>query len=348
MTFDPANLTVGTLVLFGRARGEKTIGKIAKVLPSGKYKVEQMEARGGHPIGTTWTVPASHAFLYEYTGPAPTSTPKSTDAAFAANARVLGLPADCLGKTFMAKGTAYRITGIALNRPKFPVSAERVSDGMQFKFALSGVLRGLGVAPVAPPPVAPTTGTTGRGLIGRRFTYKRSTYEVTDYVPSRPKYPYSVKRVSDGKPMKFTAAGVLSGLLPEVGGASSATPTATYKVGDLVEVSTKGRGSEKRAPIACIVLGETGSTVDVVTVGGGSLNYWPTSCVKPRSGNLTHAEAKATFASIYSQLSPENLTCDGELPLHKINLRRRDLNKALAALKVAFGRELSESEAYAA
>ena len=49
---------VGDLVIFGRQEGEKTLGRIVKVNPS-KYKIEQLKARGKHPIGTTWGVPES-------------------------------------------------------------------------------------------------------------------------------------------------------------------------------------------------------------------------------------------------------------------------------------------------
>lgn len=52
---------------------------------------------------------------------------------------VLGLPAGLCGKTFIQKGIIYEITGLQLNRPKFPVSAERVHDGAAFKFPASSI-----------------------------------------------------------------------------------------------------------------------------------------------------------------------------------------------------------------
>lgn len=42
-------------------------------------------------------------------------------------------------------------------------------------------------------------------MIGTLFTYQRHQYKVTEYVPSRPKYPYTVARQPDGKLFKFPA-----------------------------------------------------------------------------------------------------------------------------------------------
>jgi len=49
---------VGDLVFFGRSNGQKTLGRITKVNTK-KYKIEQLEARGTHPVGTKWSVPES-------------------------------------------------------------------------------------------------------------------------------------------------------------------------------------------------------------------------------------------------------------------------------------------------
>lgn len=41
---------------FGRTHGEKTLGEVVKVNRS-RVKVKQIDARGGHPAGTIWSVP---------------------------------------------------------------------------------------------------------------------------------------------------------------------------------------------------------------------------------------------------------------------------------------------------
>lgn len=50
----------GMIVSFGRAHGERTIGKVVKVNRE-KVKVQQLEGRGvlrTYPVGTLWSVPA--------------------------------------------------------------------------------------------------------------------------------------------------------------------------------------------------------------------------------------------------------------------------------------------------
>lgn len=47
----------------------------------------------------------------------------------------------------------------------------------------------------------------------------------------------------------------------------------------------------------------------------------------------------------YSQLSPENLTCDGELTKTQIRAKQSKLNKELKSLFKEFGRPVMEEEA---
>lgn len=48
----------------------------------------------------------------------------------------------------------------------------------------------------------------------------------------------------------------------------------------------------------------------------------------------------------YSDLSPENLTCDGELRGRAVATRRAAVNRRLAALQAELGRRVSEDEAW--
>jgi hypothetical protein len=52
------------------------------------------------------------------------------------------------------------------------------------------------------------------------------------------------------------------------------------------------------------------------------------------------------IADTYADLSPENLTCDGELPAAKVRQRKAALDKKLQDLFKELGREISEIEAY--
>jgi hypothetical protein len=50
-----------------------------------------------------------------------------------------GLEPSDYGRTFRSKDELFRIVAINPNRPKYPISAERVSDGRGFKFPAENV-----------------------------------------------------------------------------------------------------------------------------------------------------------------------------------------------------------------
>ena len=51
-----------------------------------------------------------------------------------------GLEASDHGRTFRTRGETFRITAINPNRPKYPISVERVADGRGFKFPVEDVV----------------------------------------------------------------------------------------------------------------------------------------------------------------------------------------------------------------
>jgi len=51
-----------------------------------------------------------------------------------------GLEPSDYGRTFRTRDELFRIVAINPNRPKYPISAERVSDGLGFKFPADNVL----------------------------------------------------------------------------------------------------------------------------------------------------------------------------------------------------------------
>lgn len=51
-----------------------------------------------------------------------------------------GLDPSDYGRTFTTDGTAFRIIAINPNRPKYPISAERIADGRSFKFSAENVV----------------------------------------------------------------------------------------------------------------------------------------------------------------------------------------------------------------
>ena len=48
-------------------------------------------------------------------------------------APLFGLEPSDYGRTFKSGGERHRIVGINPNRPKYPISTERISDGRAFK-----------------------------------------------------------------------------------------------------------------------------------------------------------------------------------------------------------------------
>jgi len=55
-----------------------------------------------------------------------------------------GLEVSDLGKTIEAHGMRFKITGIMPSRPKYPILAEKLSDGRKYKLRVVEVLTGLG------------------------------------------------------------------------------------------------------------------------------------------------------------------------------------------------------------
>lgn len=49
-------------------------------------------------------------------------------------AHLYGLKPQDHGREFVSNGVRYRLTGLAPNRPRFPILGERVPDGKKFKF----------------------------------------------------------------------------------------------------------------------------------------------------------------------------------------------------------------------
>jgi len=60
----------------------------------------------------------------------------------------------------------------------------------------------------------------------------------------------------------------------------------------------------------------------------------------------TEKEVLQDINNVFCYLSPENLTCDGELPRSVVQKKLKKLNKELKALFVEFGREVDEMEAW--
>ena len=58
--------------------------------------------------------------------------------------QLYGLEKSDMGKTFFNNGETFKITGLSSRSRKFPIFAERIKDGKEFKFTPESVKIGLG------------------------------------------------------------------------------------------------------------------------------------------------------------------------------------------------------------
>ena len=67
---------------------------------------------------------------------------------------------------------------------------------------------------------------------------------------------------------------------------------------------------------------------------------------KTQKAKRSENEILRDIAGVYTSLSPENLSCDGELSAAETRRRAVPLQRQLKALFTELGREVSEEEAF--
>ena len=72
----------------------------------------------------------------------------------------------------------------------------------------------------------------------------------------------------------------------------------------------------------------------------------PSSMGKEVPGFGLTEDAKKNFVRLACNLSPENLSCDGELPMAQVRKRRASLNREWKSLEQTVGRFVSEDEVW--
>ena len=91
--------------------------------------LSDIDLRHGFNIGFRVGIPMEDGALYS-----------PDKAMFELLAGHFGLEASDHGRTFRTRGETFRITAINPNRPKYPISVERVADGRGFKFPAEEVV----------------------------------------------------------------------------------------------------------------------------------------------------------------------------------------------------------------
>ena len=260
----------------------------------------------------------------------------------------VGIPA--VGSTFTSKGTEYRVTGYNPSRPKFPVSATRVRDGAPFKFTLAAC-GGMtpGASTVSPSTTAPTL------RIGDRVEFdstKRGGGVISGTVKSVNAKSVTLTDTSDGHPVgwRVTPGMLRSSTSPApVASPKAPVPTVNMNVGQAVNF-TAGTWASKFAPVTC-----TG-VVTLVDRAKGEVEVYsaslPMGSKRFLSIDVTLAPKRSDkeivkdAGNVYSMLSPENLTCDGERARADVNRIYASLQRALRALEIEAGRTITEDESY--
>jgi len=116
------------------------------------------------------------------------------------------------------------------------------------------------------------------------------------------------------------------------------------KAGDMIKIRNRGRVEEAEY----IGFNPTAPKNAVRIRMNGREYRCPTACVV-RDGipaKRSEKEIMAEISADYAQLSPENLTGDGELPRSTVDAKARALNADLRRLFKELGREVTEEEAY--
>lgn len=194
---------------------------------------------------------------------------------------------------------------------------------------------------------------------GTTFSVGRNTYEVTTHVPSRPKFPYTAKRLPDGKLFKFPAnivEGTPTGTKPYVEavipvktndlvGEQARWNTYAARFGlprDLVGTTLTSKGTEFR--ITSINPSRPKFPISASRVRDGAPFKFTTAAVAAKT-KRSEQSVLADIRRTYSDLSPENLHWDGERSQAEAQRAARALNTKLLALFTEIGRVVPESEA---
>jgi hypothetical protein len=129
------------------------------------------------------------------------------------------------------------------------------------------------------------------------------------------------------------------------GGAVPATPTLSLSVGQTVEF--QGYSWDARCVTAVKGVVTKASRGSYEVYGEGRFSNQAPADVKAIA-KRDDATLVRECSSVYGGLSPENLTCDGELSRTQVRARAARLKRALKALFKEAGREITESETWRA
>ncbi len=188
--------------------------------------------------------------------------------------------------------------------------------------------------------------------VGERVTFGRRNGEQTlGEIVSKGRTKLKVKQLESRGTMKAHAVGTIwtvpPSLCQKAGGSAASAPapvaTTNLKVGQPVEFEGFNWSTRSKGMVQGVVTQATSQGIEVY--GPQGTRFLQAADVKAAAKRNDKAVEEA-IKGVYSGLSPENLTCDGECSRSQVARRSAELHRALKALFVELGREVTESEAY--
>jgi|OM-RGC.v1.016141521 hypothetical protein len=130
------------------------------------------------------------------------------------------------------------------------------------------------------------------------------------------------------------------------GSSNTSTPTTTLKVGQSVKF--RGFSWEKRgvAEVSGVVTRVAGDQVEVF--GGYGLPKTLSANEVTKRRKRSEKDILKALSSVDSSLSPENLTCDGELSRTAVRRKAAALRRARKALETELGRKMDDTQVWRA
>lgn len=122
-----------------------------------------------------------------------------------------------------------------------------------------------------------------------------------------------------------------------------ATDSLTLKIGQTVEYTGYSWVAQGQTALQGVVTKCGQGAYEVY--GEGRTQVLQYTAIKPVA-KRDFAKVKDVIGGVYSSLSPESLTCDGERHSSEVATVRAQLHRALKALFIEAGREVTESESY--
>lgn len=209
--------------------------------------------------------------------------------------------------------------------------------------------------------------------------WKEGCFVITGYNPSRPKNCYEAINVVNRKKYNLSdeSLGIKIGTATEEflsGGGETASLSnvafergqrraeymahqafgstskaqwgllAKAKPGDWLDVRLNGR--QQRVKFNHVIESGSKYVFNATNLNGTTYRYPLEILIVPNAVKRTEAEILADFRRVESALSPENLTCDGELPRSQWLAKSRQLEAERSRLIAELGREPSLKELY--